>query len=288
MSRVVIAGLLALAGAVGVWAQEEQKQLAPKSKGELEALQAMFQATDPDARIKAADELLLKYADTDFKAIALQFAAASYQQKGDFPKMVIYAERTLEADPKNYMAMLMLAQGIAQNTKEHDLDREEKLTQSEKYANNAIEILKTTPKPNPQLTDEQWEGAKKDFTSQAHEALGLGALVRKKYDVAVSEFKAAVEGASQPDPATMVRLGHAYNLSKMHDAAITILDKVMGMPEVHPQIKQFAQAERVRAIQGKGGGAAAPATPAAPQAAPGAPVPVAPAPVEPAPAPPKP
>ena len=51
------------------------------------------------------------FADTEFKAIALQVAAASAQQKNDFEKMVVYAERTLEADPKNYPAMLMLANG---------------------------------------------------------------------------------------------------------------------------------------------------------------------------------
>ena len=78
-------------------------------------------------------------------------------------------------------------------------------------------------------------------------------MLRKKYDVAIAEFKEAVEGASTPDPATMVRLGQAYNQAKKYDEAIAILDKVMAGADVHPQIKQFAQAERVRAIQGKGG-----------------------------------
>jgi len=50
------------------------------------------------------------------------------------------------------------------------------------------------------------------------------------------------------------------------DDAIAILDKVMADDKVHPQIRQVAQAERVRAIQAKGGGAkpASPSTPAAP------------------------
>jgi tetratricopeptide (TPR) repeat protein len=280
MNRVVIAGILALAGIAGLQAQ--QKQPMPKSKGELEAIQAMFNAQDPDSRIAAADNLITKYADTDFKAIALQFAAASYQQKNDYTKMTVYAERTLEADPKNYMAMLMLAQGLAQHTRENDLDKEEKLAQAEKYARSAIDTVKDTAKPNPQITDEQWEGAKKDFMSQGHEALGMVAMVRKKFDVASTEFKAALEGASQPDPATMVRLGSAYNQNKMHDAAIAVLDKVMAMPDVHPQIKQFAQAERVRAFQGKGA-IAKPAAPAAGAAAvaPAAPAPPAPAPAKP-------
>ncbi len=268
MNRVVMAGVLALAGVTGLLAQQAQqaqpKGPTVKSKGEADAvmeLQKAIQANDPDALIKACDNLVTKFADTEFKSVALQLATQAYQQKRDYPKMVVYAERTLEADPKNYTVMLILAQSTAQQTRENDLDREEKLASAEKYAKTAMDIVKDAPKPNPGLTDEQWETGKKEMLSQGHEALALVAMARKKFDVAVSEFKMSVETSAQPDPATMVRLGNAYNQAKMPDAAIAILDKVMAMPDVHPQIKQFAQAERVRAFQAKGIGK--PATPAA-------------------------
>lgn len=61
----------------------------------------------------------------------------------------------------------------------------------------------------------------------------------------------------------MVRLGAVYNLTGKYDEGIAVLDKVMAATDVHPQLRQFAQAERVRAIQAKTGGAK-PATPAAP------------------------
>lgn len=282
MKPIVLSGLLVLGTAVSALmaqqpppqaapsqqpapAQPVQKQPTPKSKEEVEALQAMFSAQDPESRIKAAENLITKFADSEFKSIALFFEAVSYEQKGDFEKLVIYGERTLEADPKNYSAMLLLARNIAQRTREHDLDREEKLAKAEKYAKGAMDILKDAPKPNPQLTDEQWASARKDFASQAHEALGLAAMARKKNDIAMAEFKVAVDTASQPDPATMVRLGAAYNLNGKHDEAIAVLDKVMAMADAHPQVKQFAQAEKVRATQAKAGGAPKPATPAPPQ-----------------------
>src|SRR5687767_10308681 len=148
-----------------------QAQPKPKSQKEIDALQAMFQAQDPDARIKAAEELLTKFADTEFKAIALQIAAASAQQKNDFDSMVLYSERTLEADPKNYGAMLMLANGIAQKTREFDLDKEEKLNRSDKLAKTAIDLVKVAPKPRPDLADADWENAKKSYLAQAYEAL---------------------------------------------------------------------------------------------------------------------
>jgi tetratricopeptide (TPR) repeat protein len=239
------------------------KQPQPKSKGEADALMAIFNTQDVDGRIKAAEELLTKYVDTEFKTVALQIIAVSYQQQNDFEKMVIYAERTLESDPNNYVAMLMLASAIPQRTREFDLDREEKLARAEKFARSAEEALKTAPKPRPDIPDEQWAAVKKDFSAQAHEALGLAAMVRKKYDVAIAEFKTAIETAPTPDPTVMVRLGAVYNLTGKYDEGIAVLDKVMAATDVHPQVRQFAQAERVRAIQAKTGGAK-PATPAAP------------------------
>ncbi|MGH9721557.1 MAG: hypothetical protein ACRD8O_15210 [Bryobacteraceae bacterium] len=270
MRRILIAGAVWLAvGAAALLAQAKQPQ--PKSQKEVEALQAMFATQDPDARIKAADELIKKFADTEFKTVALYLMAASYEQKNQYEKMVFYAEETIKSDPMHYGALLMLATGIAKQTREHDLDREEKLAQSEKYAKAALEALKTAAKPNPQLTDEQWAGAKKDFEAQAHEAFGMAASTRKKFDVAIAEFKMAIEGSANPDPTTFVRLGQIYNQANKPDEAVAILDKVLAIADVHPQIKQFAQAERVRALQAKGAiKPAAPATPpaAAPPAAP--------------------
>jgi len=253
MNRMFLTGALAVAaGALTLMAQEA-KQPQPKSQKEVEALQALFNAQTPDERITAADQLLIKFADTEFKAIALYLAAASYEQKNDFDKMVIYAERTLEADPKNYASMLMLASGIAKRTREFDLDKEEKLAKSEKYAKQALEIIPTAPKPNPQLTDEQWAGAKKDFEAQAYEAFGLCAMVRKKYDAAIENYRKSVETANQPDPAVILRLAQAYNLAEKPDEALSTLEKLKAIPDLHPQIQQIAQAEKVRAMQKKGG-----------------------------------
>ena len=240
------------------------KQPKPKSPKEVEAVMAMFNAQDPDARIKAANELVLKFADTEFKELAMLMVALSYQQKNDAENMILYAERTLESNPQNYQAMLMIAEALAQRTRENDLDREEKLVRSEKLANGAMEAINKAPKPRADVTDEQWTGAKKDFAAQAHQALGMGAMVRKKYDVAIAELKTATEVGTQPDPATMVRLGAVYNMAGKPDEAIAVLDKVMAMSDLHATIRQFAQAEKVRAIQAKGGGA----KPAAPAHAP--------------------
>lgn len=242
---LMLGGLLAAGSAL--WAQ---KQPQPKSQPELDAILAIQNAQDPDSRIAAVENLLTKFADTEFKGFALYIATVSAQMKNDYEKMMVYAERTLDADPKNYATMLIMANAIAMRTREHDLDKEEKLSRAEKLAKQAADVLKTAEKPNQQLTDEQWASAKKDFEAQGHEALGLVAMARKKYDDAINELKIAVE--SSADVATSVRLGQAYNFAGKHDEAIAVLDKVMASADAPPQIKQVAQAERARAVQAKG------------------------------------
>lgn len=263
---MTIRTLLKTAAAVALTATLAFAQPKPKSQKEVDAIMAIQNAADPGARIAAVENLLTKFADTEFKSFALMVAAASAQQMNDFEKMVIYAERTLEADPKNFQSMLMLAGGIAQRTREHDLDREEKLGRVEKLCAQAMDVVKTAPKPNPDLTDEQWEGAKKDVTAQAYEALGQAAMVRKKYDVAAQNWKLAVDTAASPDPATIVRLANAYNQMMKADESLAVLDKLKTMPDVHPQIMAAANEQRNNAVKIKG--AAKPAATPAPTPAP--------------------
>jgi len=223
----------------------------PKGPKEVEAIQAIFAAQDPDARIAAANNLVTKFSDTEFKATALYVAAFSYQQKGDMENVIVYSEKCLEADPKFFGAQLMIANALAIRTKEFDLDREEKLGRSEKMANAALALIDTAPKPRPDVTDEQWTAAKKDFTAQAYEALGIGALVRKKYDVCAEKLALAVSNASQADPATMVRLASCQINVKKYDEAIAVLDKALADPSAVAQVKQAATTLKMDANKAK-------------------------------------
>ena len=266
MKRLILAGLmLVLAGAPGLMAQKGKKGDAPpaaqadqpkgpmpKSKGEQDALVAMFNAQGkPDDLIAAAENLLGKYADTDFKDTALFFEANAYRQKGDRDKAQVFAERTLQANPKNFQASLMLSELISQTTRENDLDKEDKLTKADKYANDTITAINAATKPNPQMTDQQWEDVKKDLVAEAHDSLGMSALLRKKYDVAINEFKMSVDGAAHPEPAFQVRLASAYSSAGKYDDAIATADKVMNDAQTPTQIKQVAQSIRAGATVAK-------------------------------------
>jgi uncharacterized protein HemY len=243
--KVMLVGLLTVASlAVG------QKV---KSKNEQEAVKAVFDAQSPDAKIAAVDNLIAKYKDTEFKAIALEMAAEAAQQKGDSPSAIVYGNRALEADPKNFQAMLLVSGQLAQGTKEFDLDKDEKVKRATKLANDSITAITAAAKPNPGLSDDQWGNIKKDLIAQAHETLGIIVLVDKKYDAAITEFKTAIDGAAAPEATTMLRLTAAYNNTKQYDLANAMADKVLAMPNVPANFKTIAEEEKQRAAKLKAG-----------------------------------
>src|SRR5581483_10252003 len=153
MKRTILAGAMVLtAGFTGLFAQAP-KAPTPKSEGEKKAINTMLQAAnDPDAAIKAAEDLLNQFADTEFKEIALSLEARAYQQKNDRVQAQVYGERALEINPHNYNMELLVGEVLAQTTKKFDLDKDAKIAKTTKLLNGSIDDIKAAPKPNPQLS----------------------------------------------------------------------------------------------------------------------------------------
>lgn len=263
MKTIILTGILAAAaGCSALMAQPAQvtqsqpapaqNQPKPKSNPEAQAVNAMIQARSagPDAMIKAAEDLVTKFADTEFKELAYTFEAQAYQQKGDYLKAEFYDEEILKINPKNGDASLQLGELIVNHTGENDLDKEEKLGKAEKLLNQSIENVKAAPKPNPQLTDAQWEGYKKQEIAEAQSDLGRAAMLRKKYDDAVSAYKSASD--TDPQPAYQAYMAQAYQKAGKNDEALAICDKMLSDAQLNPQIKQYVQNVQRAATAAKG------------------------------------
>lgn len=261
MKPTILMAVLGLAGATTLLlAQQEQPKAQPqaqpaqppaqappslvpntKSEGESQAVKALVQSqNNPDAMIKAAEDLITRYSDSFYKEMALVYEANAYQRKGDTAKAQVYGEQALKVNPKNLQMPNMLGGMIVQQTKEHDLDKDEKLASAEKYFNLTIADLKDMAKPNPQLPDAQWEDIKKYYTAEAHQGLGLVALQRKNYAGAIAELKIACDTAPE-EAAFQVRLASVYQQAGKNAEAIAVCDKLLADPQLDPEIRVVAQ-----------------------------------------------
>ena len=218
-----------------------------KTQKEVDAINAAISATDPKVRIKAAEAALQQFADTEFKSMLQTMMVGAAADANESANVIIYGENALKADPKNYQVQLWMSLATVSGTGQFDLDKEEKLARAEKLASDGLKNLAVAPKPNPQLTDEQWTEGKKQIEAQAHEALGQVANSRKKYDVAIKEYELALSLA--PEATTMTRLAAAYTNGGRPADAIKTLDQVLAQPNLHPAVKQVATAEKDRATK---------------------------------------
>jgi tetratricopeptide (TPR) repeat protein len=251
MKRTILTGVLVLAAGFssGLWSQQPAAPAAPappsgpkaKSKAEGEAINAVVNAVksgDPDAIIKSSEELLTKYSDTDFKEYALSMEARAYHEKRDDINAQAVGERALEINPKDFLTELLVGEVIEVNIKDHDLDRADKLAKCNKLFTSAIEDIKTATKPNKATSDADWEAGQKFTTAQAHNDLGMLAIVQKKWDDGVKEFLLALEGDPDQD-AYGARLALAYANSGKPTEAIAVCDKLLAKPSLNPIIKSY-------------------------------------------------
>jgi tetratricopeptide (TPR) repeat protein len=197
--------------------------------------------------------VLTNFADTEFKNVLIQMAMQIEEQKGDFAQTVFYAERLLDADPKNVFALNVLASETARHTREFDLDKEEKLAKVDKWAKAALEGAPTAPKPRADIPDAQWDGARKDMQAQAYEAMGMAASLRKKYDESAADYKQAIAVGATQDPATQLRLGQALLDANKLDEAADAFDKALAAPNATPQVKSIATAKKDETAKRKAG-----------------------------------
>jgi tetratricopeptide (TPR) repeat protein len=241
MRRVAVLTTIALAGTLAF----AQKQMKPKSKGEETAVRAMLSAQDPDTRIKAADDLITKYADSEFKPYALYLEADAYAQKNDPDKAIVYAEQALEADPKSYQSAVLLCKTYATITHNNDLDKAEKLSKIDKYGHQGLDNLAAAAKPNPNLSDAEWTTVKNDLAGQTYLGLGIAATYQNKLDDANADFQKVAEMDS--DPTDLIRAGRALLDAKKPDQAVQWFDKAAAAPSASAQIKQIAASDKARA-----------------------------------------
>ena len=240
MTKTILTVALGLALAAGLCAQKQAKV----SKKEADAYNAMVRAQGPDEQIKLAEELITKFADTQFKGLALRIETLAYQQKNDFDNMMIAGERALETNPDDAEVLVALAQAISQRTREHDLDKDEKLKKAEAYAKKAQTVIPNMAKPNPQISDDQWTGYKKDMMARSHLALGQIAIVQKNFPVAQQALKAGADVSPEPNAMIFYQLGMAYAGENKYDDAIAAMDKSVAAGGVKAGGRDFAAVQK--------------------------------------------
>jgi tetratricopeptide (TPR) repeat protein len=225
-----------------------------KTDQEFKDYTAAYAVAGGAALEKAADEFAAKYPASDLKIFVYEKAMHEYQAEYNQPKVLATAEKVLQLDPENVIALVLTANVLSDSLSEKDSDRDKKIAEIRKNGSHALQLMDANFSPVANATPEQVAAYKKTLQALAHSALGITALKIGEDDGAEKELKAAADAnPGQPDPFIWYHLALAQDHQKKYDAALVSVKQALQNAASNPEIGELAKGEQSRLLTLTGG-----------------------------------
>jgi hypothetical protein len=219
-----------------------------KSPAEYDSYVAITKATDPQAKIAAANAFLAKYPTSDFKPLAEFLKLQACQQANQPSEAIATANDILKAnppDPIKIQALSYLAYVFPYTYKPNSPNASAELTQIQSEAREELQLLQQAQKP-ANVPQDQFDKGVKQVRTYCNRALGFAALEQKDYASAITYLKAAAEDDPH-DSYIASFLGQADLASKDYNDALwylargVALAKSAGTPNLSGMQKLYDQ-----------------------------------------------
>ena len=245
----------------------------PKTKEEAAAMKEVIaKVNDPAAMQMAVDEFATKFPESNVRGMLYRQLMLVYEAQGNADKAYEAGRKSLTFDADDPLTLADCSFYLSSHTHDSDLDKDERLAEANKMANEAITNIDQL-RLNAQATPEDKAKYKKVVLAQAYSSLGAAAQAKRDWPAAETNYAKSAE--QSPDSATVLRLGFAQRMQNKLDASLASFEKAidLGKASQAENVVQFAtqQKESVekQIAKQKAAPAATPAA-AAPVAAPAA------------------
>ncbi|MGH9721996.1 MAG: tetratricopeptide repeat protein [Bryobacteraceae bacterium] len=179
LSSITIVSVLS----TGLLPAQEQKKKDVKDEGERQVFTEVTKATDPARRLQFLDAWKQKYPESDYKEERLLYYLNTYQQLNQGAKLYETAKELLALDPANVQALYWLT--LLTETMP---PTPESLATGEKAAQGLLQAKKPA-----NVTDANWEAAKKTTDVAAYKTLAFVASARKDLPGAEKQYAKVLE-----------------------------------------------------------------------------------------------
>jgi len=205
-----------------------------KSQPEFQAYKDTMALTDPAAAEKAADDFAAKFPDSELRVLLYESVMQKYQQTNNSDKMIAMAQKALGIDPDDPLALLGMAQVIAERTHDTDLDKDQKLAEAKKDAERALVTIDTDV-PTSGYTPEQLSMFKGRSRSDAYAVLGTLAFNAKNWPEAEGDLRKSIDADPQePDPVSIFRLAVTLDMQNKIPEAMKYVDQAVDLTKDRP------------------------------------------------------
>jgi tetratricopeptide (TPR) repeat protein len=219
-----------------------------KTQPEFDAYKAALAQTDPAAAEKAADDFTAKFPESELRVVVYKAAMQKYQQANNADKMLDMAQKTLTFDADDPLALLGVAQVLAERTRETDLDRDQRLAEAKKDAERALVTIDTDT-PTASVPPEQLNAYKGFLKSDAYAILGTLAFNAKNWPEAETNLRKSIDAFPQQlDPVAVFRLAVTLDMQNKIPEAMKYADQAVDLTKDRPDSPagKAARAEKDR------------------------------------------
>jgi tetratricopeptide (TPR) repeat protein len=245
-------------------APQGKRPPAAKTQPEFEAYKAAVAQADPAALEKAADDFATKFPDSELRGPLYTAAMGRYQQANSADKMVAMARKVLAIDADDPAALVGVAQALTEQTRDADLDKDQKIAEAKKDAERALVTIDTDV-PTSGYSPETLNGFKGFVRSEAYVVLGTISFKASNWADAEMNLRKSIDALpQQPDPLAVFRLAVALDMQDKLPEAMKYVDQAVDLTKDRPDsgVGKAAREEKDRVTKRSGG--TAPGTAAVP------------------------
>ena len=233
-----------------------------KTQPEFDAYKAAMANTDAAAMEKAATDFATKFPDSEIRLLLYQNAMRLYQNANNAEKTEAMGRKVISLDGDNPEALVIVAEVIAERTRDADIDKDQRFAEAISMAQKATQTVDTDLTMQTGTPQAKIDAAKGYLRSQAYSIIGTIEYKKENYPVAQENLQKSIDAyPSDPDPVVVLRLALALDKQQKYAEALKVATRAVEMSQDSTVIGTTARRERDRLQQLTG---AAPSQPQSP------------------------
>ncbi len=221
-----------------------------KTQPEFDAYKTAAASTDPAALEKAADEFATKFPDSELRNLLYKNAMRLYQNANNTDKTEAMGRKVLGFDADDPEALVIVAEVMAERTRETDIDKDQKFSEAAAMAQKATQTIETdvqVPQGTPQ---DKIEAYKSMMRSQAYSIIGTIDFKKENYPSAEQNLQKSIDAyPSDPDKVVILRLALTLDKEQKYPEALKVANRAVEMTQDNTPIGTPARHERDRLQQ---------------------------------------
>jgi len=263
---------------VGVWAEAQNSgqpaqqkppaaaQAAPagkrppqaKTQPEFDAWKAAAASPDAAALEKASDDFAAKFPDSELRVLLYKNAMRLYQTANNAEKTEAMGRKVLGFDGDDPEALVIVAEVIAERTRDSDIDKDQRFGEAIAMAKKATQTVDTDVQVPTGTPQEKIDAYKSLLRSNAYSIVGTIEFKKENYPVAQDYLQKSIDAfPSNPDPVVILRLALTLDKEQKYPEALKVANRAVELTQDNTVIGTPARRERDRLQQLTGGAALA-------------------------------